>query len=68
MIIFDAQFQVAGVQQENDTTISGIVTWNIKTRDRKNNAIETLSKDYNVKFLKVSGQWLIYEIEALEKE
>ncbi len=64
----DAQFYVTGVQQENDTTISGIVTWDIKIRDRKNNAIETLSKDYNVKFLKESGQWLICEIESLDNK
>ncbi len=60
----DAQFYVTGVQQENDTTFSGIVTWNIKIRDHRNNAIETLSKNYNVEFIKESRQWLIYKIEA----
>lgn len=64
----DLNYNVTGLQQKNGTTISGIVTWNIKTRDLKNNEIKTFSKEYQVKFSKESGQWLIQDIEALNNK
>jgi hypothetical protein len=62
----DLQHQITNVQQKDATTILGVVTWNFKTRDRKNNEIQTYSKTYQVKFSKESGEWLIQEIEAME--
>jgi hypothetical protein len=62
----DLQFQLNDVQQKNATTISGIVTWNIKTRDRKNDEIKTLSKAYQVNFSKESGRWLVQKLKAVD--
>jgi len=64
----DLNYSVTGLQQKNATTISGIVTWNIKTRDLKNDEIKTFSKEYQVKFSKESGQWRIQDIEALNNK
>ena len=64
----DMQFQVTGVRQENENTLTGVVNWTFKTLDRKNNAISTTSKAYDVKFAKESGRWVIQDIEALTKE
>jgi hypothetical protein len=62
----DLQFQLNDVQQKDATTISGIVTWNIKTRDRKSAELKTLSKAYQVDFSKESGRWLVQKLEAIE--
>ena len=64
----DVQYQVTGVRQENDNTLAGVVNWTYKTLDRRNHAIVTTSKGYDVKFTKESGQWAIQEIEPLTKE
>ena len=64
----DMRFQVTGVRQENENTLAGVVKWTFKTLDRKNNAISTTSKAYDVKFAKESGRWVIQDIEALTKE
>jgi len=64
----DLDYNVSGLQQKNATTISGIVTWHIKTRDLKNDEIKTFSKEYQVKFSKESGHWLIKDIEALNNK
>ena len=57
----DMQFQVTGVRQENENTLAGVVNWTFKTLDRKNNAISTTSKAYDVKFAKESGRWVIQD-------
>jgi hypothetical protein len=64
----DVRFQVNGVRQENENTLAGVVNWTFKTLDHKNNSITTTSKGYNVKFTKESGQWMIQEIEPVNKE
>jgi hypothetical protein len=61
----DLQPHLTDVQQLDATTISGVVTWHIKTRDRQDNEIKTLSKMYLVKFSKESGEWRIQDIEAM---
>ena len=64
----DLQFQIADVQKKNATTIAGVVTWNIKTRERKTNDIKTVSKAYHVSFSKESGVWLIQAIDPLDNK
>ena len=64
----DVQFQVTGLRQEDENTLNGVVNWTFKTLDRKNNAITTTSRSYDVKFTKESGQWLIQGIEPRSKD
>jgi hypothetical protein len=64
----DLQFQITNVQKKNPTTIAGVVTWNMKTRERKTSEIKTVSKAYQVSFANESGAWRIQAIEPLDNK
>jgi hypothetical protein len=64
----DLQFQITGVRQKDAQTLTGVVTWNITSQDRKNQKIKTTSKTYQVIFSKDSGRWLIQQLEPVKNK
>ncbi len=55
----DSQFQLNDITIKNSKLILGKVTWVIKARDKKDNAMKIFTKSYEVYFSKDSGKWLI---------
>ena len=63
----DLQFQVNDIQRQDASTILGQVTWNIKARDHKTDEVRTLTKSYQVQFVKdLSGKWVIQKLEGTD--
>ncbi len=61
----DMHFHVNDLRPEGAATLWGKITWDLKTRDRKTQAVKTLAKSYQVQFSKDSGQWLIQRLDPL---
>ena len=61
----DSQFMLSDLRQENPSTISGKVIWDIEAKEQKTGIIKKFSKAYFVKFSRQSGKWLI---KAITKE
>ena len=61
----DSQFMLTDLRQENASTISGKVIWDIQAKERKTGTMTKVTKAYFVTFSKQSGKWLI---KAITKE
>lgn len=60
----DLPFHVTNLRRLDPVTLEGLITWEVKVRDRKTDTVKTLPKSYQVQFSKASGQWLIQKLEA----
>lgn len=63
----DMHYHVKELQTVSEDVVRGTVTWNFTTRDRTTQAVKSHIKTYQVHFTKVSGQWLIQELEAFSE-
>lgn len=61
----DMHFHVSDLQAGKSSSVQGKITWDIKARDRKDNAGRSFVKTYQVQFSKETGQWLIQKLEAV---
>jgi hypothetical protein len=64
----DLQFHVTDIRHQDQDTIVGAITWDIKARDRKTDTVKSLAKSYRVQFSKASGQWLIQKLDAADDQ
>lgn len=61
----DMHYHVSDLQAAEPGRVQGKITWDIKARDRKTDAVKTLARSYQVQFSKESGRWLIHKLDAL---
>lgn len=65
----DLQFRVSDIQRPDGSSILGQVTWDIKARDHKTDEVRTLTKSYQVQFVRdLSGKWVIQKLDAMDDQ